>query len=123
MASESVAALKLLEKGFKKEDLALAVLIDFPLQIVIGYYAAKWSTEGTPLRPVFILLYVKLFLICQWIVAYIFRLTLAALTIPLLYYFPSNGVTMTYYAAVLIMTVLTSFSTNIMFASLVCNKI
>ncbi|CAG8490301.1 1110_t:CDS:2, partial [Acaulospora colombiana] len=42
IANEAVTGLKLLEKGFSKEDLALAVLIDFPIQIVVGYYAAKW---------------------------------------------------------------------------------
>ncbi|KAJ3333649.1 hypothetical protein HDU76_005629 [Blyttiomyces sp. JEL0837] len=52
IANESVTALKLLEKGFQKEDLALAVLIDFPFQMLFGYYAAKWSSGSNPLRPV-----------------------------------------------------------------------
>lgn len=54
IVSEQVTGLKLIEKGFKKEDLALTVLIDFPLQIIFGYYAAKWSANNTgkPLQPV-----------------------------------------------------------------------
>jgi PAT family acetyl-CoA transporter-like MFS transporter 1 len=52
IANESVTGLKLLEKGFLKEDLALAVLIDFPFQILFGYFAAKWSSGPKPLRPV-----------------------------------------------------------------------
>ena len=45
-------SLKLLEKGFSKKDLALLVLLDFPLQIFFGYYAAKWSNGPRPLKPV-----------------------------------------------------------------------
>lgn len=49
---EAVTSLKLVEKGFSKEDMALSVLLDFPLQIFFGYYAAKWSTGARPLKPV-----------------------------------------------------------------------
>jgi len=52
IANESVTGLKLLEKGFKKEDLAFTVLLDFPFQIFIGYQAAKYSREKRPLKPV-----------------------------------------------------------------------
>jgi len=52
IANGAVTALKLLEKGFSKEDLALAVLIDFPFQIIFGYYAVRWSSGSRPLRPV-----------------------------------------------------------------------
>ncbi|KAG1403919.1 hypothetical protein G6F59_012706 [Rhizopus arrhizus] len=50
---EAVTSLKLLEKGFSREDLALSVLLDFPLQIFFGYYAAKWSNGQRPLKPCF----------------------------------------------------------------------
>jgi len=52
IANETVTGLKLLEKGFNREDLALTVLIDFPFQIIFGYYAAKWSSGPEPLNPV-----------------------------------------------------------------------
>ncbi|KAF9199960.1 hypothetical protein BGZ49_009833, partial [Haplosporangium sp. Z 27] len=51
IANDAVTALKLLEKGFSKEDLALAVLIDFPFQIIFGYYAVRWSSGARPLKP------------------------------------------------------------------------
>lgn len=51
-ANDAATSLKLLEKGLKKEDLALAVLIDFPFQILFGYLAAKWSKGEKPLKPV-----------------------------------------------------------------------
>ncbi|CAO1623051.1 unnamed protein product [Parajaminaea phylloscopi] len=50
-ANEAVTGLKLVEKGFSKEDLALAVLIDFPFQIVLGYLAARWSKGDKALTP------------------------------------------------------------------------
>ncbi|QRW19026.1 MFS transporter, acetyl-coa transporter [Rhizoctonia solani] len=40
-ANDAVTSLKLVEKGLSKEDLALAVLIDFPAQI-IGGWICRW---------------------------------------------------------------------------------
>lgn len=68
--NDAATSLKLLEKGLKKEDLALAVLIDFPFQILFGYLAAKWSKGEKPLRPVcsffpfFLPILDKAFLLC-----------------------------------------------------------
>lgn len=50
--NDAVTSLKLLEKGLSKEDLALAVLVDFPFQIIFGWLAARWSTGDKPLKPV-----------------------------------------------------------------------
>lgn len=50
--NDAATSLKLLEKGLSKEDMALSVLIDFPFQIFLGYFAAKWSSGHQPLRPV-----------------------------------------------------------------------
>lgn len=50
--NDAATSLKLLERGLKKEDLALAVLIDFPFQLLFGYLAGKWSKGEKPLRPV-----------------------------------------------------------------------
>lgn len=50
--NDAATSLKLLEKGLSKEDLALAVLIDFPFQILFGWLAARWSSGDKPLRPV-----------------------------------------------------------------------
>lgn len=51
-ANDAATSLKLLEKGLSKEDLALAVLIDFPFQILFGWLAARWSAGDKPLKPV-----------------------------------------------------------------------
>ncbi|KAH8917959.1 hypothetical protein BT69DRAFT_1286153 [Atractiella rhizophila] len=51
-AHEAATSLKFLEKGIKKEDLALAVLIDFPLQIYLGYQVGKQTRGmGSALTP------------------------------------------------------------------------
>lgn len=49
-ANDAVTNLKLLDKGFSQEDLALTVLIDFPFEIMLGYYAGKWSEQYKPVR-------------------------------------------------------------------------
>ncbi|CAG8591140.1 282_t:CDS:10, partial [Racocetra persica] len=77
IANEAVTGLKLLEKGFSKEDLALAVLIDFPFQIVFGYYAAKWSNGSEPLKP--------------WIYAFYGRLIFAIVGMLVVLMFPTNN--------------------------------
>lgn len=51
-AYDAVAPLKLLEKGFPKEFLALTVLIDFPFQMVMGFFVAKWSNGRRTFKPV-----------------------------------------------------------------------
>ncbi|KAF8925702.1 hypothetical protein BGZ58_000585, partial [Dissophora ornata] len=97
IANDAVTALKLLEKGFSKEDLALAVLIDFPFQIIFGYYAVRWSTGARPLKP--------------WLWAFFAHLACCVVAMLLVYGFPADGVvTPTYFYMVLITTVTTSFT-------------
>lgn len=50
VTNDAVTNLKLLDKGFGQANMALVVLIDFPFELGLGYYAGKWSTEYTPLR-------------------------------------------------------------------------
>jgi hypothetical protein len=55
VANDSVTNLKLIEKGFPKEDLAFTSFLDFPLQLIFGFYIAKVTTAERPLKPVFTL--------------------------------------------------------------------
>ncbi|CCA70174.1 related to putative acetyl-coenzyme A transporter [Serendipita indica DSM 11827] len=50
-AHDSITSLKLVEKGLPKEDLAAAVLVDFPFQLIAGWLAGRWSRGNKPLRP------------------------------------------------------------------------
>ncbi|KAK9763505.1 hypothetical protein K7432_009748 [Basidiobolus ranarum] len=104
IANDAVTGLKLLEKGFHKEDLALAVLIDFPIQIVVGYYAAKWSNGPRPLKP--------------WLYAFYLRLIFASIGMWVVYIYPSGGVTNSYLAVVIASTVLSSFASTVQFVSI-----
>lgn len=49
--NEAATNLKLLEKGFTKENLSITVLIDFPFEVIFGYYAGRWLLGKAPLRP------------------------------------------------------------------------
>ncbi|KAJ3218623.1 hypothetical protein HK099_004994 [Clydaea vesicula] len=105
IANENVTGLKLLEYGFKKEDLALAVLLDFPCQLLFGYYAARWSAGPKPLRP--------------WLYAFHGRLILALLGMLVVYSFPSDGiVTTNYFLVVIVSTVLSSFMSTVQFVGM-----
>jgi preprotein translocase subunit Sss1 len=96
IANESVTGLKLMELGFNKEYLALSVLIDFPLQMVFGYYAAKWSSGNRPLFP--------------WTIGYFGRLFSALAGMTVVYNFPASGeISNTYFFIVMSVTILSSF--------------
>ncbi|VVT54171.1 uncharacterized protein SAPINGB_P003942 [Magnusiomyces paraingens] len=104
-ANEAVTNLKLLERGLSKEDLALTVLIDFPFEIIFGYYAAKWSTGARPLRP--------------WMLGYLGRLACAVLSMFAVAAFPRSGKVGPGYLLVIILThVLGSFMSTIQFVSI-----
>ncbi|CAJ0745114.1 14330_t:CDS:10, partial [Entrophospora sp. SA101] len=102
IANEAVTALKLMEKGFSKEDLALAVLIDFPIQILVGYYAAKWSNGPQPLKP--------------WINAFYGRIFFASVGMLVVYVFPENNkVSSSMFYVVIASIVLSSFTSTVQF--------
>ncbi|KAI9017937.1 acetyl-coenzyme A transporter 1-domain-containing protein [Phycomyces nitens] len=102
---ETVTALKLLEKGFSKEDLALAVLLDFPLQVFFGYYAAKWSNGSRPLKP--------------WLYAFFGRLVCSALGMLVVAGYPTDQeVGPVYFAIIMSSTVLSSFMSTVQFVSI-----
>ncbi|KAF9173897.1 hypothetical protein BGX21_000019 [Mortierella sp. AD011] len=105
IANSAVTALKLLEKGFSKEDLALAVLIDFPFQIIFGYYAVRWSSGPRPLKP--------------WLWAFCAHLVCCVVAMLIVSSFPQDGVvTSTYFFLVLATTVTTSFTSTVAFVSM-----
>ena len=78
-ANDAVTNLKLLDKGFSQEDLALTVLIDFPFEIALGYYAGKWSEQYKPV-PV-------------WCYAFMGRLVAAVFAQGVVMAFPKEGTT------------------------------
>ncbi|KAG6866243.1 hypothetical protein C0991_006830 [Blastosporella zonata] len=103
-ANEAVTALKMVEKGFKREDLALVVLIDFPFQIMGGWLAAKWSRGDKPLQP--------------WLIAFIPRLFLALVATLIVLWFPTPPISTGFFLFLIIHTVVSSFASTVQFVGI-----
>ena len=102
-ANEAVTSLKLLEKGLSREDLALAVLIDFPVQIIGGWLAARWSQGKNPLRP--------------WLAAFVGRLiyaVVAMIAIKLI----EPPITTGLFNAIIAMTLIGGFASTVQFVGI-----
>lgn len=103
-ANDAITNLKLLEKGFSQEDLALTVLIDFPFEISLGYYAGKWSEQYAPMR--------------LWCWAFVGRLIAAAFAQFTVMIFPTaTGTTGPYLLLVIVEHVFSTFMSTIMFVA------
>lgn len=102
-ANDGVTSLKLLDKGFGTDNMALTVLIDFPFEIGVGYYAGKWSQQFTPMR-----------LWCWGFMGRLLAAVLAQLTVAA---FPAEGVTTGYLLVVIAQHVFSTFTNTIMFVA------
>lgn len=102
-ANDGVTNLKLIDKGFSQEDLALTVLIDFPFEIALGYYAGKWSSTYTPMR--------------LWCWGFVGRLVAAVLAQITVYIFPADGVDTWYLLVVIAEHVFSTFTNTVMFVA------
>lgn len=103
VTNEAVTNLKLLDKGFGQANLALVVLIDFPFEISLGYYAGKWSAEYTPLK--------------LWCWAFSARLLAAIFAQITIMIYPPNPVPAWYMAVVILEHVYSSFMSTVMFVA------
>ncbi len=103
-ANDAVTNLKLLDKGFSQEDMALTVLIDFPFEIGLGYYAGKWSTTYPPMH--------------LWCWAFVGRLAAAVIAQFTVMIFPANGVQTWYLLVVIGEHILSTFTNTVMFVAI-----
>lgn len=108
LAAESVAALKLLEKGASKEALGGLVLVEFPIEILSAIVAGRWAASTHPLRP--------------WLAGYRLRLLVAAGTVLAVWFFPL-GASMPSdapfsFLMLGILGIMTSFASTLMFTSI-----
>ncbi|KAF9535740.1 acetyl-coenzyme A transporter 1 [Crepidotus variabilis] len=103
-ANDAGTSLKLVEKGFKREDLAVVVLIDFPFQIMGGWLAAKWSRGDKPLRP--------------WIIAFWPRMGFAVLAALIVYFFPHPPIPMYFFIIMVVHTIFSSFASTVQFVGI-----
>lgn len=103
VTNEAVTNLKLLDKGFGQANMALVVLIDFPFEISLGYYAGKWSTEYTPLR--------------LWCWAFVARLAAAVFAQITVMIYPSTPVPTWYMLVVIAEHIYSTFMNTVMFVA------
>lgn len=105
--NEAATNLKLLEKGLSKEDLSITVLIDFPFEMILGYYAGRWSSGKGPLKP--------------WLYGFAGRLFAALWAHVILYFFPrlvDGKVPYSLFLTIIVQHLLNSFMSTVMFVSL-----
>ncbi|KAF1948556.1 hypothetical protein CC80DRAFT_599571 [Byssothecium circinans] len=102
-ANDAVTSLKLLDKGFSKEDLALTILIDFPIEVFLGYYIGKWC-QSYPAMHI-------------WSWAFIGRLGAAGFAQFVVSIFPRGGTTTSYLLLVICEHVLSTFMNTVMFVA------
>ncbi|EFW18389.1 hypothetical protein D8B26_005182 [Coccidioides posadasii str. Silveira] len=102
-ANEAVTNLKLIDKGFGQDNMALVVLIDFPFEIGLGYFAGKWSTEYTPMR--------------LWCWSFVGRLVAAVLAQIVVMIFPKTPVPGWYIFVVILEHVFSTSMSTIMFVA------
>ena len=142
--NEGATNLKLLERGFKREDLAVTVLIDVPFEIIFGYYVAKWSSDSkhdesdevsensdnphekmsrskqrTVIQKINSLLVGNAGVLTPWLYGFLGRLTSAALGSYVVSRFPADGeVTTSYFILVIIQHLLGSFMNTVQFVGI-----
>ncbi|RXW17422.1 hypothetical protein EST38_g8445 [Candolleomyces aberdarensis] len=102
--AHEATSLKLVEKGLKREDLAIAVLIDFPFQILGGWLAAKWSRGDKPLRP--------------WLYAFWPRFLFGVVSVLTVYWFPKPPISPGFFAYLIAFTVISSFTSTVQFVGI-----
>ena len=107
VTNEAVTNLKLLDKGFGQANMALVVLIDFPFEIGLGYYAGQWSTKYTPLR--------------LWCWAFVARLGAAVCAQLMIMVYPTGvdeAVPFWYLLTVIVSHVYSTFTSTVMFVAI-----
>ncbi|KAF7329223.1 hypothetical protein MKEN_00182900 [Mycena kentingensis (nom. inval.)] len=102
-ANDAATSLKLVEKGLAREDLAVAVLINFPFQILGGWLVGGWCRGAYPLRP--------------WVHAFWPRIAFALSAMLIVLWFPAPPVSAGLFVFLVVHTVLTSFTSTIQFVA------
>lgn len=102
-ANDNVTNLKLLDKGFSQEDLALTILIDFPVELSLGYYAGKWCSTYSPMQ--------------LWCWSFVGRLIAATFAQFVVMIFPAGGVTTWYLLTIIVAHIFSTFMSTVMFVA------
>nr|GAT46236.1 predicted protein [Mycena chlorophos] len=103
-ANDAATSLKFVEKGLRTDDLAVAVLINFPFQIIGGWFVgARWSRGDYPLWP--------------WLLAFWPRIGFALIAMLIVYCFPTLPMSGGFFVFLVIHIVLTRCTSTIQFVS------
>ncbi|AMD19815.1 HCL336Wp [Eremothecium sinecaudum] len=122
--NEGATSLKLLEKGFKREDLAITSLIDFPFEVIFGYYVAKWSSENAHSEPKRLPRFIRLLIgrpgvLTPWLVGFLGRIVAAIMGSYVVATFPEDGkITKGYFLTVIIQHLLGAFMATVQFVGI-----
>jgi hypothetical protein len=103
IANDAVTNLKLLDKGFGTDNMALTALIDFPVEVACGYWAGKWSQDHGAMR--------------LWSWAFVARLAAALFAQLTVIVFPADGVTPWYLVLVIVEHIYSTFTNTVMFVA------
>lgn len=103
-ANDGVTNLKLLDKGFGKDNMALTVLVDFPFEIAVGYYAGIWSQKYSAMQ--------------LWSWGFVGRLAAALVAQLTVVMFPAGGVNSAYLVVVILSHVFSTFTNTVMFVAI-----
>ncbi|CAG98223.1 uncharacterized protein KLLA0_F09581g [Kluyveromyces lactis] len=119
--NDAATNLKLLEKGLKREDLAITVLINFPFELLFGFYVARLSRAGYSFNNKIIRAVAgDARTLTPWIIGFIGRLSAAILGNVVVYLFPEDEseISMSFFLLVLCQHLLGSFMSTFQFVSM-----
>lgn len=102
-ANDAVTSLKLLDKGLKQEELSLVILVDFPVEVFLGYYIGKWCQTYPPMHI--------------WCWSFVGRLAAAGFAQFVVSIFPAGGATGGFLLLVIAEHVLSTFMNTVMFVA------
>jgi PAT family acetyl-CoA transporter-like MFS transporter 1 len=102
-ANDAVTSLKLLDKGLKQEQLSLVILVDFPVEVFLGYYIGKWCQTYPPMHI--------------WCWSFVGRLVAAGFAQFVVSVFPVGGAGSGFLMLVIAEHVLSTFMNTVMFVA------
>jgi len=102
-ANDAVTSLKLLDKGLKQEQLSLVILVDFPVEVFLGYYIGKWCQTYPPMHI--------------WCWSFVGRLVAAGFAQFVVSIFPVGGASSGFVLLVIAEHVLSTFMNTVMFVA------
>ncbi|XBW34679.1 hypothetical protein QEN19_000247 [Hanseniaspora menglaensis] len=126
--NDSATHLRLLEKGVKSDDLAISVLLNFPLEMFFGYYVGKWSSQSNSEQTnrnynnkILKVLIGEYGCLTPWLIGFLGRLVFGSMLGNLVVYFypaSTTGLPVWYFVMILMHNLSTSLMGTVQFVSM-----